>query len=548
MRLKDCRRRTPLAHRLAALALALVVLPGAALVGDDPLRNVKDPAPAGAAPDKPRLNTLDPSPPGPSASAAGLPGDGSASARPLLGLGVDSDAGLSGQLLLEEPRVLPPAVAPPPAKQHQFQLLIGEARTAKLDELRLVAPRLWRQGGVPEEQVDGPAGLGLERGIEVLEQDIEHLQRALQPDGRVLSRPQLVTTDGRPSVVQITPPNLRLSLRPRETGDMVECSMQLEVDGRIAGVERRQAVNVTLKMAPGVWYLIRGLRPLEPAEDQEMLIAICVTPVEQRASAGDRATEATRSETVRPAALLQATQAATPLQTRVYAVADLITPIGHEPPLNATLERRARELAELLRAGVEPESWQRQGGQGAVEFYANNLSLVIRQSEANHERIEKWLEELRNWETVTLEGAVIETTIDVMRASGFDPDAISSVVAAGPVARLVADASSLKRTPRASLFPGQELQLAELGAIKVGERTRESLRTLAYHRPLRVEEATPGAEGRAVGWGLHSSQLRPGVDLARDVPFGASLVIDVTTDPRPSPAFRKLLVINLKKE
>jgi len=62
-------------------------------------------------------------------------------------------------------------------------------------------------------------------------------------------------------------------------------------------------------------------------------------------------------------------------------------------------EQRVQEsgehLVEVIQATIHPDSWESNGGQGTIYFWMPNGSLIIRQTDANHEEIRNLLNQLR---------------------------------------------------------------------------------------------------------------------------------------------------------
>lgn len=98
------------------------------------------------------------------------------------------------------------------------------------------------------------------------------------------------------------------------------------------------------------------------------------------------------------------------LVTRFYAVSDLVVPVPKDiepvgggsranplPPRSVTEKSSAEvdftPLVELIRTTVEPDLWGERGGQ--IEPCKQNLSLVIRQSDDVHDRVVELLTQLR---------------------------------------------------------------------------------------------------------------------------------------------------------
>lgn len=132
---------------------------------------------------------------------------------------------------------------------------------------------------------------------------------------------------------------------------------------------------------------------------------------------------------------------------RLYRVADLITPITNyrsgsdiaslpNPPMAALqsetpqskpkgqpqfprkLDGEAAKLVELIHTAVSPESWDVSGGDGAVAFHRNTISLVIRQQSDVHKQIVALLHSLRRHQDqqVSTEVWAIATTPDLPSA------------------------------------------------------------------------------------------------------------------------------------
>jgi hypothetical protein len=74
---------------------------------------------------------------------------------------------------------------------------------------------------------------------------------------------------------------------------------------------------------------------------------------------------------------------------RIYNVADLVMPL---PGVRDAANVEFAPVVELIRASIDPDSW----GQGAdIQTYEATLSLVVRQTPENHDRISHLLSELR---------------------------------------------------------------------------------------------------------------------------------------------------------
>ena len=81
-----------------------------------------------------------------------------------------------------------------------------------------------------------------------------------------------------------------------------------------------------------------------------------------------------------------------------YSVADLVTPASAGtccPAPADSSKTRGAELIKKIIANVEPKSWSSAGGRGAIEYYPLGLALVVDQSHDVHEKVEQFLEQLR---------------------------------------------------------------------------------------------------------------------------------------------------------
>jgi type II secretory pathway component GspD/PulD (secretin) len=78
------------------------------------------------------------------------------------------------------------------------------------------------------------------------------------------------------------------------------------------------------------------------------------------------------------------------LVSRVYPVAELVVPIERGIKID-TVATTERKLMERIVKHVAPTSWQTAGGAGSVEFDANSLSLLVRQTPAVHAELRAFL-------------------------------------------------------------------------------------------------------------------------------------------------------------
>jgi hypothetical protein len=77
---------------------------------------------------------------------------------------------------------------------------------------------------------------------------------------------------------------------------------------------------------------------------------------------------------------------------RTYPVADLLTPKNPA----ATASPDFDELIDVIVATVSPKDWMEKGtGDGEIQPFPSNMSLVVAQNQANHQAIADLLEGLR---------------------------------------------------------------------------------------------------------------------------------------------------------
>lgn len=196
------------------------------------------------------------------------------------------------------------------------------------------------------------------------------------------------------------------------------------------------------------------------------------------------------------------------ITVRTYNVADLVTPIPgftRESTSRQTAQADFAPLTELIRSTVEPDSWDRLGGAGAIEPYEANLSLVISQTVGAHDEIADLLEQLRRLQEVqvTLEARFVRVPAEFwtrMQAGpapdGGHPADLKSVQARPGEPRELSptQATKILRTainspdadvvmaPKVTLFNGQEATVqcgdfaAELRCQAVVADDRRSIR------------------------------------------------------------------------
>lgn len=253
----------------------------------------------------------------------------------------------------------------------------------------------------------------------------ESEQFAASPDVRHLSEPKLVTLNGQVAVVQIGQNmpfktlNASGELSVRELTCGQTCSFQpvlltdsdVQLNCRLEFTEvasmnnelvpiggeqveiqipevRSKVVSGSTRVRLGKTLVLRGPKS---NENSLTVVLIKVSRAEELARIEQpKSAEATRTSAVQPVSEM--------LFARVYSVADLVIPLprgdrnetaGDPPGIDF------RPLTALITATIAPESWDSAGGKGAIQPYPSNLSLVISQDAAVHEKIAELLEQMR---------------------------------------------------------------------------------------------------------------------------------------------------------
>lgn len=60
-----------------------------------------------------------------------------------------------------------------------------------------------------------------------------------------------------------------------------------------------------------------------------------------------------------------------------------------------SVQESGEKLVELIQETIHPDSWETNGGNGAIQFWLPGGNLIIRQTDANHEEIQNLLDQLR---------------------------------------------------------------------------------------------------------------------------------------------------------
>ena len=116
---------------------------------------------------------------------------------------------------------------------------------------------------------------------------------------------------------------------------------------------------------------------------------------------------------------------------RTYGVKDLVTAMPGEiviregveittkPPVDESAEYDS--LINLVSTTVAPDTWKGVGGEGELQFYSANHSIVVKNTPAVHDQIAELLAQLRNMQRygVTLERRRLQISEKVLRKHGL---------------------------------------------------------------------------------------------------------------------------------
>lgn len=114
---------------------------------------------------------------------------------------------------------------------------------------------------------------------------------------------------------------------------------------------------------------------------------------------------------------------------KAYNVADLVIPVPNHALSDATDKPPTQAntpdfdtLIDLIGSTVAPDTWDTVGGWGGVEPFPTNLCLVISQTAEVHEQIAALLQQLRKLQElqITIEARFFHMPKDLFRRAGFD--------------------------------------------------------------------------------------------------------------------------------
>lgn len=191
------------------------------------------------------------------------------------------------------------------------------------------------------------------------------------------------------------------------------------------------------------------------------------------------------------------------LTTRVYAVADLVTPIPHRTPGNvrdkleemtAPATSEFEWVEDLITTTVQPDSWSTAGGEAVIQRHEGTLSLVIRQTESAHEEIGELLRQLRELRGMEVAHAVhlLNVPIADLGELGLTDDTGVHVVTAEEKSQYMSHVFGEDSTFEIEGLPGITLFNCQTGTIAGGDRVMLiSSVVSADRRTVRLNVAAP---------------------------------------------------------
>ncbi|MBC8876935.1 MAG: hypothetical protein H8E44_46495 [Planctomycetes bacterium] len=227
---------------------------------------------------------------------------------------------------------------------------------------------------------------------------------------------------------------------------------------------------------------------------------------------------------------------------RVYNVANLVVPFPDPditlspkgnwvtPPPRQDVAPDFDTIIELVTSTIAPHSWEDVGGPGAIEAFPTNLSLVISQTNDVHEEIGDLLEQLRR-----LQDAQVTLSLKTVRVSGNKDDPNSGwaeLMGESTIRAVAADAL------RSALSEGR--RESKLGALKMtlfnGQKARlrfprsktEMMNGAGTFHVQPVASDDHQSVRMTIALEHGESTGKTCEDTTKVVPIGESLVVDVT--------------------
>ncbi|MBX3451116.1 MAG: hypothetical protein KF777_16240 [Planctomycetaceae bacterium] len=231
---------------------------------------------------------------------------------------------------------------------------------------------------------------------------------------------------------------------------------------------------------------------------------------------------------------------ANPLLVMTYPVADLVVPIPDPTkpqslPTDAgkTLEVNQENLMSLIRSTIDPNSWDHVGGRCTMKFFSQTLSLVIRQTQGNHDEIAILLGQLRRQLELQIVLQATERTVSNDEWQTTAPlDGNESV-------RLLSAPSS-KSALKVTVFNSQRIPLV---LLREGDVTPAKSLQRGPIDVLPVVSADRRKIAIMILPASHPSRLEP---IPMTIPDGQTVLIDISAtippgDPRLAEGGRVVL-------
>jgi hypothetical protein len=226
---------------------------------------------------------------------------------------------------------------------------------------------------------------------------------------------------------------------------------------------------------------------------------------------------------------------------RTYNVADLVVnpsaaavantgPAEHNKPAGHAKTDFA-SLEELVTSTIEPKSWQQSRGEGTIQRFPRNLSLVITQTAEVHERIADLFDQLRrvNALQVSLRCQVITLPAEARVGIALPPSGAKQITA--DEARALVDQAQADRRTSVFALPTVTIWPAQVANFKWSPAESHEAEALIHtvvasdRRSARLSVAVNASDA--------IDALRSSKSL--DVPDGDTLVVDITDRLRPAP-------------
>lgn len=169
-----------------------------------------------------------------------------------------------------------------------------------------------------------------------------------------------------------------------------------------------------------------------------------------------------------------------PLITKVYPVADLVIPIPDfvlpdQPiPVKSRQEKRAvaskaSDLIKLVHVMVQPNSWNVQGGAGAIQFSESNLTLSVTNTDEVIQQVGRILEALRRLQDLSVATEVRIVTAPVGLCERLGMKQAGGTLTDREMARLL-EAVENDRTANVVQFPKVTTFDGQTATIRCGDR------------------------------------------------------------------------------